>query len=470
MFKGRRYKKGRPRMFYADAKAFADPVPVRAEGLTSADADGDGVNEVLVAVKGGGNLVLKWNGEALVDIADPVLADPAGGGRGFIAADLDGDGREELYLLNGPDGRTGAAASRDRLFASFGRRWMDLLDLPENDSGGGAPLSDGGAVAVDRHGRGRYGFFLVGVGGPARLYELGPRGYLVDAAEDAGLDVVAEARSATVLPVASSRMDVFVAAVDGPNRLFRNIGDGGYEEIGAEKAVADLHAGAHAAAVFDADGDGMLDLLTATPKGPQRLYLQRPGMAFVEVAGPELAEIDKVVSVVAADFDNDGFDEVFFHVDGGRNRLFAWRDDEWREVDIGAAAEPKAAAAGALAADVDSDGRLELILSHGEGAAAPLSLYRPEPNHNNWLRVAPLTAHGAPARGAVVGCKVDGRWSRRILCAGSGRLCQMEPAAHFGLGAAEEVEQIEICWPDGVVVVIDNPPINRTLNAPYPPE
>ena len=455
-------------MFFADAKAFANPVPVRAEGLTVADADGDGVSEVLAAVKGGGNLVLKWRDGALADIADPVLADPGGAGGGFIAADLDGDGREELYLLNGRDPATGVK-SRDRLFASFGDRWMDLLDLPENAGGGAAPVG-GGGLALDRWGHGRYGFFIVGAGGPARLIELGPRGYLVDAAEEAGLDMSADATAATALPLASFRMDVFVADAHGPNRLFRNIGDGGYEEIAAEKAVADLRAGAHAALVFDADGDGLFDLLTANPAGHQRLFLQRAGMAFVEAAGAELAEVGRVATMVAGDFDNDGYQELFFHVDGGRNRLFAWRNDEWEVIDLGDAAEPKAPAGGAVGAEVVGDGRLELILAHGGGHAAPLSLYRPIPNHNNWLRVAPLTAHGAPARGAMVSSKADGRWRRQAICAGSGRLCQMEPVAHFGLGASTVVEQIEICWPDGVAIVIDNPPVNRTLNAPYPPD
>lgn len=455
-------------MFFADPKALADQTPMRAEGLTVADADGDGACEVLAAVMGGPNRVLKWRDGALVDAADAALADAAGGGRGFVAADLDGDGREEIYLFNGPDG-SGRQASRDRLFASFGNRWMDLLDLPEN-AGGGAALSGGGGVALDRSGRGRYGFFVLGAGGPARLYELGPRGYLIDAAEEAGLDLVADAKAACALPLADYAMGVFVAVADGPNRLFRNAGDGGYEEIAAEKAVADLRAGAFAAVAFDADGDGLIDLLTSSPQGPQRLFLQRPGMAFVEGAGVDLAEIGKVATAVAADFDNDGFDELFFHVDGGRNRLFAWRNEEWREIDVGEAGEAKAGAAGAIAADVDGDGRLELLLAHGGAQAAPLSLYRPLPTANAWLRVAPLTAHGAPARGAVVSCKADGRWRRRVVCAGTGRLCQGEPVAHFGLGDVDAVEQIEIRWPDGVVVTIDDPPINRLLNAPYPPE
>ena len=47
---------------------------------------------------------------------------------------------------------------------------------------------------------------------------------------------------------------------------------------------------------------------------------------------------------------------------------------------------------------------------------------------NSYLRVAPLTVHGAPARGAIVRLTGDdGRTQMRLIDAGSGYLCQMEP-------------------------------------------
>lgn len=456
-------------MFVVDLKALADVGSLRANGLTVTDADGDGATELLVAAEAGPNRVLKWQDGALVDIADPVIADVGGTGRGFLAADIDGDGREELYLLNGASRDTGET-SRDRLFASFGKRWMDLIDLPEN-AGGATLLTDGGGAAVDRFGHGRYGFYIIGNGGSAHLFELGPRGYLVDSADDAGLDLVADARAAAVLPLGSHRMDIFVAVADGPNRLYRNVGDGDFEEIAVEKAVADPRNPSHAVAVFDADGDGLFDLLAVSAEGPHRLFLQRAGMAFVEGANSDLEEPCRATTVVVADFDNDGYEELFIQVDGEPNRLFGWRNDEWQAISIGDAAEAKLSAGGAVAADIDGDGKLELILSHGGGQDMPLSLFRPfvNPNHH-WLRVLPLTAHGAPARGITVACLADGRWQRRVICGGTGHLCQSEPVAHFGLGTCTNVERIEIWWPDSVVVVIEDPPVDRVLTVSYPPE
>jgi hypothetical protein len=40
--------------------------------------------------------------------------------------------------------------------------------------------------------------------------------------------------------------------------------------------------------------------------------------------------------------------------------------------------------------------------------------------------------------------------------------------AHFGLGPQGRVERVEVVWPDGVAVVLLNPPANRTLTVPYP--
>ena len=128
--------------------------------------------------------------------------------------------------------------------------------------------------------------------------------------------------------------------------------------------------------------------------------------------------------------------------------------------------------------DFDGDGRLELLVSHGESTAQPLSLYRPRLGAtNHWLRVAPLTVFGAPARGAVVRPSIHppinppyhpsmhvhslphflthfhlyppphphqvrltaaGRTQLRVIDSGSGYLCQMEPVAHFGLGGLTE--------------------------------
>lgn len=107
---------------------------------------------------------------------------------------------------------------------------------------------------------------------------------------------------------------------------------------------------------------------------------------------------------------------------------------------------------------------LDLILSHGESMAQPISIFKGtqvsragdphvDPIHsaspcsvsllppflqgtsNNWLRVIPRTRFGAFARGAKVVLFTRRSGAHlRIIDGGSGYLCEMEPVAHFGLG------------------------------------
>jgi hypothetical protein len=453
-------------MFLDETHLIAGNDPRLGYGVAVTDVDGDGKLEFVIAGYGCPNRVLRWDGRRLVDIADSVLADAERQAVGLCAADVDGDGREEIYILNS-DSFSGPKRFGDRLFAGFGKHWLDLFGQPENFAA--VNMTAGRSVAcIDRTGSGKYGFVVAAYGGPLRLYELGRRGRIADLAEEAGIDVIVNGQGLVSLPLVSERMDLFVANEHGPNLLFRNLGDGNFEEIGDAWSVADPQQHGRGIAVLDADGDGLFDLVCGNWQGQHRLFLQRPGGGFADTAPNALAEPSRVRSVIAADFDNDGNEELFFNNFGQPNRLFGWREDRWMPIDIGDAEEEHGFGTGAAYADIDGDGRLELLISHGEAAAQPITLYRSCPNDNGWIRVQPLTAAGAPARGAVVPCSSRGRTQRRAICAGSGYLCQMEPVAHFGLGDAHSVERVEVRWPDGAVRVLDHPPARRLLRVEHP--
>ncbi|OCT71729.1 hypothetical protein XELAEV_18034707mg [Xenopus laevis] len=116
---------------------------------------------------------------------------------------------------------------------------------------------------------------------------------------------------------------------------------------------------------------------------------------------------------------------------------------------------------------------LDLILSHGESMAQPLSVFKGKQGlKNNWLRLIPRTKFGAFARGAkvVLYTKKSGA-HLRIIDGGSGYLCEMEPVAHFGLGK-DEASSLEVTWPDGKVFTrsVAEGEINSVLEIPYPHE
>ncbi|NJO40514.1 MAG: CRTAC1 family protein [Cyanobacteria bacterium CRU_2_1] len=434
-------------------------------GIAVTDVDGDGAFELFVAGFGKRNLVLKWQGTGFIDIADEGLADPGRQAIGVAAGDLDGDGREEIYVLN-TDTFMGRKKFGDRLFDWQNGAWTDLFALPQNQDS--LNLRAGRSVAwIDRDGDGRYGCLIANYGGPIRLYELNTDGMLADVAPEAGLAMTTGGRGIVALPLVSERMDIFMANENGANFLFRNQGDGTFVNIAAIAGISDPYEHGRGVAALDANGDGRFDLVYGNWQGSHRLYIQQEPGKFRDIASTALSLPSRIRTVIAADFDNDGYEEIFFNNIGQPNRLFGWREGKWTTLDIGNALEPTGLGTGAAIGDFDGDGRLELIIAHGESGEQPLSLYHSSANSNAWLRVLPLTAQGAPARGAIVKLIANGRIQSRAIDAGSGYLCQMEPVAHFGLGTNLAIDAVEVHWLDGKTAKIPSPEPNQLLQIPY---
>jgi hypothetical protein len=434
-------------------------------GVAVTDIDGDGEFEIFVTGYGFPNVILKWVGAGFVNITDHVLADVYRHAIGVAACDIDGDGQEEIYILN-TDTFAGVKRYGDRLFDFVDGKWVDLFSLPENADMRNL-IAGRSVAAVDRQGDGRYGFFVANYGAPMRLFEQDAQGTLADVAPQVGLARTTGGRSVLSLPLVSHHMDILAGNENGPNYLFVNQGDGTYKDMALQKGISDPHEHARGLAVLDFNQDGLFDIICGNWEGPHRLFQQNDADQFTEVAPSDMAAPSRVRTVIAADFDNDGYEEIFFNNITQPNRLFAWRDGAWTSIPLGDAEEPHGLGTGAVIGDFNQDGVLELLIAHGESGLQPLTLYS-SPTKHNWLRVLPLTAYGAPARGALVTLVTAKRTQRRVIDAGSGYLCQMEPVAHFGLGDQTEIERIIVRWPGGEIAVLENPAINTLHRIPHP--
>lgn len=443
--------------------------PLLQGGVAVTDWGGQGRAAFVVAGGGGPNRVLRWEDGALTDAFDPVVADPARSAVALAAADVDGDGQEELYVLNA-DAPAGTRPVPDRLFSTDADgRSFDLLERPASAEAAGHEAGRS-VAALDRHGDGRYGFVVTASGRPLRLYEVGGEGDVVDRAVEAGLAYAGDGRSLLCLPLLSEHaMDVVAGNERGRSFFFRHAGQGRYDEVAASVGLADPSMHVRGMAPVDVDGDGRLDLVLGGREGAHRMWLRDDHDRFFDVAPAALAGPSRLSTVIAADLDNDGEVELFFNNMGEPNRLFARREGRWVQVGCGQAVEPSGLGTGAAVADIDGDGVLELLVAHGEAAPQPLSLYKvPGAARHGWIRVVPRTRQGAPARGAVVRVHAGGRLQVRAVDAGSGSLGQGEPVAHVGLGDELLVERVEVSWPDGSTAVVANPPAGRVLEVAHP--
>ena len=207
---------------------------------------------------------------------------------------------------------------------------------------------------------------------------------------------------------------------------------------------------------------GRLDILTSNWDGNHRAYVLYNGK-FKDIAKPPYNDPTKIRTVISADFDNDGYDEIFMNNIGEPNKLFKILENgKFKEIKIKNALETFGLGTGAAVADIDDDGILELLISHGETGLQPLTLYKADIEDFNYLRIKPLSKYGAPARGATVTLRSNMRIHSKTIDAGSGYLCQMEPVAHYGIRQNEKNIQVEIKWTDGSTKSLNIDDLNKT--------
>ncbi|XP_078079212.1 cartilage acidic protein 1-like isoform X2 [Mustelus asterias] len=475
-------------------------------GVAVTDVDNDGELEIVVAGYNGPNLVLKYDkatkrlqNMAVDEHSSPYysLRDRQGNAIGVAACDIDGDGREEIYFLNTNNAFSGMSTYTDKLFKFRNGKWEDILSDEVNAQRGVANRFAGRSVAcVDRKGSGKYSVYVANYAsgdiGPHALIEMDEAASnlslgivaLSNVAAEAGVNKFTGGRGVAVGPIVSSdRSDIFCDNENGPNFLFRNNGNGTFTDVAAQAGIDDPHQHGRGLALADFNRDGKVDVVYGNWMGPHRFYLQTSvngRVRFRDIASPVFATPSPVRTVIVADFDNDQELEVFFNNIAYRgssaNRIFRVSRQEGadpliKEVNPGDAAEPTGQGTGAVATDFDGDGMLDLIISHGESRAQPLSVFRvTQGADNNWLRVIPRTRFGAFARGAKVVLYTRRTGPHlRIVDGGSGYLCEMEPVAHFGLGK-DIATHLEVTWPGGIFTsrAVSLSEMNSTIEIPYP--
>jgi len=270
-------------------------------------------------------------------------------------------------------------------------------------------------------------------------------------------------------------IDVFVANDGMPNHLWKNGGDGLFENVamlaGCGVDTNGLAKAGMGVVLSDFDDDLDLDVLVCNLKGESdSLYRNEGGFFSDQTAGANLAALSKPFTrfgLAVADFDQDGRLDLY-QANGRVERPAVSADslvaDAYAEPNLllrgvsggrfeevlprgGTAELLVATSRGVAAGDVDGDGALDLLVANRDGPAHLLLNRAPGRGHSVLLRV--VERGGRDALGAVLTLELSGRRVRRDVGAASSYLASNDPRVHLGLGAAERIDSVLVRWVDG---------------------
>lgn len=275
---------------------------------------------------------------------------------------------------------------------------------------------------------------------------------------------------------ADGRVDAFVTNDNLPNFLYRNAGGGKFEETALLAGVALLDSGKPVASMGvdwrDFDRDGRADIaVTALASETFPLFQARAGGLFTDATHRSrlatLAARKSGWGVTARDFDNDGWPDLFTansHVNDIVEQFekFPYKEANslFRNLGDGTFADESAAFSGAVrahrgavAADFDNDGRLDIAVT---ALGEPAELWRnTTAPMGQWLRVQ-LTGRAAGARVTFAGQTITQHTAVSYSSS-------VDAGLHFG--GVTSAGPLTIAWPSGTVQRMANVEPGRVLRV-----
>ncbi len=446
------------------------------QGVCVGDFDNDGWEDIYVSNFGRNRLYRNNHDGTFTDVAEKAGVASGAWSTGCAFGDYDGDGRLDLFvagyvtldLNNLPPPGNGAVIAGEK------------KEEGKNAGGMGAAYAAGTSFCQYRGQRvfcGPRGL----KGAPDHLFRNNGDGTFSEVSKQAGVD---DGAGYYGLGVAwfdyddDGRLDLIVANDSTPNYLYRNKGDGKFEEVGYASGAALNENGREQAhmgvAIGDYNGDGRDDIhITNFSDDTNVLYRNDGGGIFTDATfASGLGEVSIPFlgwGTNFFDYDNDG--ELDLLVANGhvypvadtagwgtsyKQRLLLFRNVRGKFYEVGSSAGaalnfPRASRGSAIG-DFDNDGDLDILLNNIDDA--PTLLRNDGASRaGHWLAVKLIgdvkLKSPRDAIGATVFCAAGGKTMRAEVASGRSYNSQSDMRAHFGLGAATKIDSLEVRWPNG---------------------
>jgi hypothetical protein len=432
-----------------------------AVGVTVGDYNNDGFDDIFITYWGQ-NVLYRNNGDGtFTDVTQQAgLARPRRWGSGCTWIDYDRDGNLDLFVSN---------------YLVFDPQAVPPTGQDPNCNWKGIPTNCGPRGLPPESNL---------------LFHNNGDGTFTDVSERAGIAKPGRGYSLTAVAADFDNdgwPDLYVAADSTPALLYHNRHDGTFSEEALERGVALNEDGQEQAGMGIAVGDynlnGLLDIFkTHFAEDTPTLYQNTPKGNFTDVtirAGLGVETRFICWGTGFADFDNDGYPDIFVATGSvypevekrypdqpHRTPRLLFRnlgDGKFEELidQAGPAVGAPHASRGVAFGDFDNDGDVDiLIMNQNE----PPSLLRNDvTGDGHWLKVK---LEGVKSNRSAIGARVTahygGKRQAQEVLAQSSYLSVSDRRLHFGLGAAESAD-LEIRWPNGNLESIAKVAANRLV-------